>query len=61
MKLYGPNSPTAFIAEDDDSGVNTNARIQAKLIPGTYFVQIRHHNLASGIGPYTINVARSSS
>lgn len=60
MKLYGPNSPTAFIAEDDDSGVNTNARIQARLIPGNYFVQIRHHNLASGIGPYSIKVARGA-
>ncbi len=27
MKLFGPNSETALIAEDDDSGVDTNARI----------------------------------
>ena len=30
MKLFGPNSPTALIAEDDDSGYATNARIAAR-------------------------------
>ena len=29
MKLFGPNSETALIAEDDDSGVDTNALISA--------------------------------
>src|SRR6185503_10194315 len=50
MKLFGPNSETALIAEDDDSGVDTNARIAANLIAGQYFVQVRHYNRASGMG-----------
>ena len=29
MKLFGPNSETALIAEDDDSGIDSNARIAA--------------------------------
>jgi hypothetical protein len=58
MKLFGPNSETAVIAEDDDSGLETNARIARALIPGRYFVQIRHYNSKSGMGNYTVKVAR---
>jgi len=58
MKLFGPDSPTALIAEDDDSGVNTNALIRASLIPGRYHVQVRHYNRASGMGNYTMKVRR---
>ena len=58
MKLFGPNSKTALIAEDDDGGTGTNARIVADLIPGQYFVQIRHFNKASGTGQYKISVRK---
>lgn len=58
MKLFGPDSPTALIAEDDDSGVDYNARISANLIEGRYFAQVRHYNRASGMGDYTIKVSR---
>ena len=58
MKLFGPDSPTAVIAEDDDSGVDTNARIAADLIPGLYFVQVRHYNRASGKGSYSVKARR---
>ncbi len=58
MKLFGPNSQTNLIAEDDDSGVGLNARIVADLIPGQYFVQIRHFNKAGGTGSYSIRVKR---
>jgi hypothetical protein len=58
MKLYGPDNETALIAEDDDSGVDTNAKISAELIPGTYYVQVRHYNRQSGTGDYTIKVIR---
>ena len=58
MKLFGPNSHTDVIAEDDDSGVDTNALIRADLIPGEYFVQVRHYNKAGGTGSYTIKVRR---
>lgn len=58
MKLFGPNSETALIAEDDDSGIDTNALIVRDLTAGNYFVQIRHYNRASGMGNYTIKVRR---
>jgi hypothetical protein len=58
MKLFGPNSSTLLIAEDDDSGVNYNARIVADLIEGRYFVQVRHYNRESGMGDYSIRVRR---
>ena len=57
MKLFGPDNPTALIAEDDDSGVGTNARIVAGLVPGNYHVQVRHYNKASGMGNYSVKVA----
>jgi hypothetical protein len=56
MKLFGPNSNTNLIAEDDDSGMATNARIAVDAIPGEYFVQIRHWNLQRGTGAYSIAV-----
>jgi len=59
MKLFGPNSQTDVIAEDDDSGVDANARIVADLIPGLYYVQIRHWNKATGTGSYSIKVRKS--
>ena len=58
MKLFGPNSETALIAEDDDSGVDTNARIAAGLVAGDYFVQVRHYNRASGKGKYSVAVRK---
>lgn len=53
MSLYGPNSTTKLIATNDDSGVGSNSRIEAKLQPGTYYVQVRHYS-ATGTGPYRI-------
>jgi hypothetical protein len=58
MKLFGPNSPTALLAEDDDSGHALNARIAAHLSPGQHWVQVRHYNRASGMGDYSIKVRR---
>ena len=48
MKLFGPDSQTSLVAEDDDGGVGLNARIVANLALGSYFVQIRHFNTARG-------------
>ncbi|MDH5538495.1 MAG: M12 family metallopeptidase [Rhizobacter sp.] len=59
MKLFGPDSPTSVIAEDDDSGVATNALIRADLIPGRYYVQVRHYNRAGGMGNYTVKARRA--
>lgn len=59
MKLFGPNSQTSVIAEDDDSGLSTNARIAKALSAGEYFVQIRHYNQESGKGKYSITVKKN--
>ncbi len=58
MKLFGPNSQTQLIAEDDDGGEGINSRITANLMAGDYFVQIRHYNTTSGTGNYTISVTK---
>ena len=57
MKLFGPDSQTLLITEDDDGGVGINSRITADLSLGKYFVQIRHFNQASGTGNYHIKVS----
>jgi hypothetical protein len=59
MKLFGPNSETALIAEDDDSGSSRNARIERNLLPGTYYVQVRHYNRAKGKGNYSVKVRKA--
>jgi hypothetical protein len=56
MKLFGPDSPTALLAEDDDSGVDNNASIRINLLPGVYYAQVRHYNRASGMGNYSVKV-----
>jgi hypothetical protein len=58
MKLFGPNSPTSLIDEDDDGGAGLNSRIVSDLAPGQYFAQIRHYNKARGTGTYSIRVKR---
>ncbi|MBT9487873.1 MAG: peptidase [Rubrivivax sp.] len=59
MKLFGPDQPTRLIAEDDDSGYATNAKIAADLLPGDYWVQVRHYNRDSGVGDYSVKVRRA--
>ncbi len=58
MRLFGPDSHTNVIAEDDDSGTGTNARIIASLVPGQYYAQVRHYNRAAGKGDYTVRARR---
>ena len=58
MKLFGPDSQTSLIAEDDDGGAGLNPRIVQMLSPGVYYIQVRHYNLAAGTGPYNIRVTR---
>jgi astacin (peptidase family M12A) len=58
MKLFGPNSQTSLLGEDDDSGLSTNALIRANLIPGVYYVQVRHYNRTRGVGSYSVKVQR---
>jgi len=56
MKMFGPDNQTGLVAEDDDSGVGTNARIIADLIPGQYWAQLRHYHQATGTGTYSLQV-----
>jgi hypothetical protein len=56
MKLYGPDSRTNLIAEDDDSGKGYNPKIAADLTAGQYYIQIRHYNRTGGTGDYEIKV-----
>jgi hypothetical protein len=58
MKLFGPNSQTTLVGEDDDSGPGLNSRIVRTLQPGTYFIQVRHYNSARGTGKYSLAVKR---
>ncbi|WP_136659025.1 M12 family metallopeptidase [Nitratireductor sp. XY-223] len=44
MVLFGPDSKTKKIAENDDGGRGQNSRIAARLRPGTYYAAIRHYN-----------------
>ena len=55
LKLFGPDSDTALVAEDDDSGYGVNARIRRSLVPGRYWAQVRHWNAETGTGKYTIS------
>lgn len=56
LKLFGPNSVTRLVAEDDDGGYGANARIVANLAPGQYWLQVRHYDRLGGKGDYTVRV-----
>lgn len=55
MALFGPDSQTDLVAEDDDSGRGFNAKIVAALQPGIYYVRVRHYR-PTGTGKYKIAV-----
>ena len=55
LSLFGPDSLTQFLAEDDDGGVGRNARVDADLQPGTYYARVRHYS-AAHTGEYRIRV-----
>lgn len=57
LRLFGPQSQTALIAEDDDSGPGLSPRINIDLIAGRYFVDVRHFNRLKGLGAYSIRIA----
>jgi hypothetical protein len=59
MKLFGPDSATDVIAEDDDSGVETSALMRPDRVPGQYYAQVRHCNRANWMGKYTMKVRRA--
>jgi hypothetical protein len=55
VSLFGPNSETRLIAEDDDSGPGNLSLLVQNLAVGRYFVRVRHFS-ASSTGPYGISV-----
>ncbi len=60
MALYGPDSDSYLIDEDDDSGNRMNPRIVTSLSPGTYYLRIQHYNSRIGTGDYNLTVTRQN-
>ena len=58
MKLYGPDSETKLIAQDDDSGMGMTAKISVDLQPVIYYVRVQHYNGERGTGLYSIKVSK---
>jgi hypothetical protein len=59
VSLFGPNSETRFLAEDDDSGPGTLSSLVHNLAVGQYVVRVRHFSPAS-TGPYGVSVRSSN-
>jgi len=57
LTLHGPSDPGAILAWDDDHGKGKNARIVRKLVPGSYWLSVRHKDPAA-TGTYTIGVKK---
>jgi hypothetical protein len=53
VSLFGPNSETRLIAEDDDSGPGNLSLLVQNLAVGQYFVRVRHFSPES-TGPYGV-------
>ena len=53
---YLLNSSGSTIISDDDSGANTNFRIQRLISAGSYYVRVRHY-FSSSTGNYTLNTS----
>jgi hypothetical protein len=55
LTLHGPNDPGAVLAWDDDRGQGPNARIVRKLLPGEYWLSVRHKD-TTATGSYSVAV-----
>ena len=55
ISLFGPDDDTNPVAQDDNSGLRTNARLIVDLVPGTYCLRVRHAS-PEGVGDYRIGV-----
>ena len=59
LSLFGPNDPSRFVSQDDDSGQRFNARIVKYLRSGEYMVRIRHFS-QTRTGKYSVGVTHHS-
>jgi hypothetical protein len=59
VSLFGPNSESRLIAEDDDSGPGNLSLLVQNLAVGQYFVRVRHFS-PSSTGPYGLSVRTSN-
>ncbi len=59
LSLFGPNSQTTLIAEDDDSGLGRLSLLVQDLVVGQYFVRVRHYS-STGTGPYGVSVSSNN-
>ncbi len=57
LALFGPDSESTLITQDDDSGPGLLSRIRVNLVAGTYFVRVRHFSPRE-TGPYALLVRR---
>jgi hypothetical protein len=57
LTLHGPGERGAVLAWDDDRGRGRNARIVRKLIPGDYWLTVRHKQPAA-TGHYSVGVKK---
>jgi hypothetical protein len=55
LTVLGPDDPGAVVTWDDDRGRAENARIVKKLVPGNYWLTVRHGERAEP-GPYKVQV-----
>jgi hypothetical protein len=60
MYLYGPNTATVLISEDDESGIGSMSKIVHFLGPGTYYVKIEAYS-PNDMGIYSIRLTSSGS
>jgi hypothetical protein len=57
MAIFGPDTKTRAVAEDDDSGADRNAKISTVLMAGEYLIRVRHYS-PTGTGAYQLSVRR---
>jgi hypothetical protein len=57
MELFGPDRKSTRLADDDDSGLGQNAKIETFLMEGNYFVRVRHKQ-PTGRGKYKLSLRR---
>lgn len=57
MSVFGPDSKTALIDSDDDSGLAYNFLVILDLKPGDYWVSVRHYSKLA-TGNYSISATR---